>query len=126
MSAWQHHDAKIPKWRKVSIVEGVAVVGQENTVVGPSPGRHILVGVAIQTQLVNVTGVPALVSENLGDLRAQALVHKKARLPAELADECRDLTFWSNRNSLPRHGSPTLPNAQHQLRREVPSAACCC
>jgi len=58
---------------------------------------------ALETQFVNVTGVPASVKEDLGDLGTQALIHKEARLLAELADEYRDLAFWCVRDSMPRH-----------------------
>ena len=34
---------------------------------------------SIEAQLINVTGIPALVAEDFGDPRAQALVHKEAR-----------------------------------------------
>jgi hypothetical protein len=63
--------------RESAIVQKVGVVRDDDAVVSPSLGEHILVTVPDETNVADVPRVEALTTKNLRDLLSHAFVYKE-------------------------------------------------
>jgi hypothetical protein len=91
-------------WREAPIVEEVGVMSEDDAVVSPGSGKHILIRMPFKPEFSDVRSIPAVLAKNLGYIHAQTLINQKASLLAKPLRIDIDFFLRGLWNSTPWHG----------------------